>query len=620
MASINFTGLASGLDTRAIIDAILEFEREPIERLETRRTLFSSRRSALEELRSKIGSFETALRDLSSFSTFRGRVANVSDDSVLRATASAGAEAGVFDINVTQLAEAHKIHSFGFDAVDEDLVDDGTITIKSGDNDEITIDVSAANSNKSLNAVRDAINDADAGVQASIIFDGTQNVLTVRAEESGLDNALVVTDSTNLGLTDAGALVTAGLNAELTIDGIDITSSTNRVTGAISGVTLDLVGLSEGTEVTNLEVAQDFDSIVEATEELVSQYNDLLDFFNEQNASGPLAGDTTARSAQAKIQSLFTGGLPGIAVGGIRSLSSLGVSFDGKTGNASLDATVIRDLLDTNFDEIGDLFLSTNRATDPRIQLSGVGSVADGQYAVEVSSVAEQASLTGSGSFTTLRRPEALTIELNGVSSRVVLDSGLDPDEVVDAINAQVALDGVAVTASQEGGVLTIASDAFGADQELYIESSRNGGSRQTGFTRDGGTDFGADLVGRIGGFDATTEGQLLVGAEGTEVEGLSVRVNATTADGDFGFVNISRGLIGTMEQQLKAFTRFGDGSLDLARDSLDAGIEQFNDDIERIEDRLVVRETQLLRQFTEAERAISLLNSQQASFGATGI
>ena len=87
MPTINFTGLASGLDTRAIVDAILEFERKPIERLQTRQSLFSSQRAALDELRSKLTSFETALRDLTSDATFRGRTSTVSDQTVVRATA-----------------------------------------------------------------------------------------------------------------------------------------------------------------------------------------------------------------------------------------------------------------------------------------------------------------------------------------------------------------------------------------------------------------------------------------------------------------------------------------------------------------------------------------------------
>ena len=64
MPAVTFSGLASGLDTRALIDAILSVERRPIERLQQRQALFNQRRAALDELRGKLSAFDSALRDL----------------------------------------------------------------------------------------------------------------------------------------------------------------------------------------------------------------------------------------------------------------------------------------------------------------------------------------------------------------------------------------------------------------------------------------------------------------------------------------------------------------------------------------------------------------------------
>ena len=94
--------------------------------------------------------------------------------------------------------------------------------------------------NTSLEAIRDQINAADAGVAASIINDGSSYRLVVRSEETGTDNALTVTDSTNLNLDVGANEINPAADAQLLIDGIAITSSSNKVTGAIAGVTLDL--------------------------------------------------------------------------------------------------------------------------------------------------------------------------------------------------------------------------------------------------------------------------------------------------------------------------------------------------------------------------------------------
>ena len=229
MANFNFTGLASGIDTRAIIDAIINAERQPIERLREQQSRLGFQKSALDSLGSTLNSFEKSLRDLSSSSTFRARTSSVSDETALTARAGTGAEPGLYDLTVTSLATADKYVSSGLVSPDQGLVGDGTLTIQSGTNDEISIDVSAASGNNTLEDVRDAINAADAGVSAAIVFDGTEYLLSVRATETGTANALTITDSTNLDLDTNPAVQTAA-NAQFNIDGIDITSSSNTIT------------------------------------------------------------------------------------------------------------------------------------------------------------------------------------------------------------------------------------------------------------------------------------------------------------------------------------------------------------------------------------------------------
>jgi flagellar capping protein FliD len=81
--------------------------------------------------------------------------------------------------------------------------------------------------------------------------------------------------------------------------------------------------------------------------------------------------------------------------------------------------------------------------------------------------------------------------------------------------------------------------------------------------------------------------------------------------------MSYSRGLMKTLLASVETMTRFGDGSIDVAREALTNSIERLVTDVENLEYRLQIREAQLVRSFTEAERAISLLQSQQAAFGA---
>ena len=139
---INFGGLASGIDTQALVEAILNAERQPEVRLQNQQATLQGRVSALGDLDSKLTAFSDALHSLSADVTFRGRIATVTQDGFFNATSGAGADTGIFGVEVLGLAAAHKVKSAALVASDQSLVTDGTITIQSGSNEAVTVDVS----------------------------------------------------------------------------------------------------------------------------------------------------------------------------------------------------------------------------------------------------------------------------------------------------------------------------------------------------------------------------------------------------------------------------------------------------------------------------------------------
>ena len=628
IGAFNFAGLASGIDTKALVDAILSVERRPIERLQQREFELNQRKSAFDDLRSKLNGFLTTLRDISSDRTFRGRVTTVSDESILGASAGTAAESGLFSIDVLELAAANKVASTGLSASDEGLVADGTLTLQSGSSDPLTIDVGAASGNNSLQAIRDAINSADAGVAASILYDGADYRLLVRAEETGLDNALTISDSTNLGLDNPANELVAAADARITVDTIEITQSSNKISGVIEGVTLDLLQVTSGTPVT-LQVADDVEGAVEAVSGLVEAYNEAIDFFNEQldrDDPGPLAGDSFTRRLQSTLQSLVSGGVEGIPLGGIRSLSSIGVSFDGRSGRLSLDSAELTELLEERFDEVGELFLTSGSAANPFVSFlsAGPGAVA-GEYAVEVSQAAERAGVVGSRAIRAngLRNDETLTIAVNGQDVVVDLLDGQRIAEVVDTINAALASAGVDAEASDDAGALRLTTGGYGSDQTISVTSNLvdRGNGRQSGFDVTATTDEGLDVAGRIGGLDAEGAGRTLTAPEGSEFSGLTALITATAADvtaagGDFGTISFSAGLTQRLIAELKDVTRVGDGSIESSQEIIDDQLRRISDDVRRLDERLLAREARLVRRFAAAERAISLLQAQQNSLG----
>ena len=629
IGGVTFGGLASGIDTKALIQAIIQAERKPIERLEARQVELNQQKSALDEMRSKLSGFLNTLKDLNTQGTFSGRTTSVSDETVFTASAAPGAELGLFSIEVLELAAANKVKSDGFSASDSGLVSDGTITIQSGSNDPITIDVSSASGNNSLQAVRDAINDADAGVQASVLFDGTDYRLIVRAEESGVDNALTITDGTNLNLDLAANEIVAAADSRITVDGIEVTSSSNKISGALSGVTINLLNTTSGTPVT-LGVADDVAGVVEAVQGLTSSYNEAIKFLNSQldtNSPGPLARDSYARSLQQKLQTFVTTGVDGIPFGEIRSLASIGVSFDGRSGELSVNTADLTELLEERFDEVGRLFQAVGSAVDARIQfVSGSPDTVAGDYAVEITQAAEQASVSGSTRIKNsgLKDPETLTITVGSDSVDVDLAANDKLSDVVSKINSALSTAGIDASAGDDGaGKLQITTGAYGSDVSISVTSSvaDPGNGRQTGFDLTPTTDAGLDVAGKIDGVDAVGAGQLLTADEGSSASGLTVRVNATAADviatgGDFGLVSYSPGLSDRFIGELTEATRFGDGRIDSSQEIIKDQLKNLSDEIDRMEERLVAREARLVRTFGAAEQAIALLQSQQSQLG----
>ncbi|UCF67830.1 MAG: flagellar filament capping protein FliD [Acidobacteriota bacterium] len=631
LGSIAFgQGLASGLDFRSIVNAILEAERFPTRALQRRIDSFTAARDRVQELSDLLTSFNGSLEDLKSSSTIGGKTATLSDaEAGLSVSVNPSADVGSYSIEVTQLAQAHRIRSDGFTDRYSPLVGDGTITIQSGDNELITIDVSADNGNNSLQAIADAINTADEGVVASIINDGTSDILIVRAENTGADNSLTITDTTNLNLTDPANELQAAQDAELTVDGVDITSASNTVGGAIKGVTLTLMETTIGA--VTLTIGEDVDGAKQALRDFVEAYNEVSEYFDRQfgtaefqRASG-LAGNTLVRNVQRQIQGLLTGRVTGIPEGNIDTLAELGIVVADGTGRLEFEESTFDDLVEQGrFDEVRAVIQSTGSTTDSAIVYLGAGSkTVAGTYDIFVTQAAERADVRGKFAVRSegIDNDETLTITLNDDTIDVGLTTGDTIDVIVGRINDALSAAGMQASARSDSDVLVIEADEYGSAYTLTAVSDRpaTGAGRSTGIGKRPITDTGVDVAGTIGGEVAEGVGQVLIGPDDTDVDGLRVRVYATAESiaakgGDFGSVGYSEGLAERFIDAIDGITDPFEGTIKSIKDGFEESIESLELKIERVNERLVRREELLIRQFAAAEQAISQLQLFQAT------
>src|SRR6185295_2498342 len=166
MASpITFGGLASGLDTKSIIAALVGVEGQKVTSLQTRQSNYKTQLTAYETFLGKLNSLQSALEKISDPGQFLAFASHLSTggDAFLSATPTGNAHAGNYDVAISKIAQSTFIRSDGFDDGNAAVGAVGTLTLRVGTTDtDITID----GTNNSLFGIRDAINDSDAAVSA----------------------------------------------------------------------------------------------------------------------------------------------------------------------------------------------------------------------------------------------------------------------------------------------------------------------------------------------------------------------------------------------------------------------------------------------------------------------
>ncbi len=355
MSSVSFSGLATGLDTGSIVAQLVDLKRAPIRRLEARRQLFADQQKALDTFKTKLLALQEAANKLDTANEFSSLKTSSADEDIVTVSADSDAAAGTYDINVTSLAVAQKDISQGFDTLSDD-VGSGTMSFTVGDE---TTDLTFVGST-SIESLAETINNDVAGVSASIVFDGSDTggySLILSGSEPGTDNAFTV-DMSGMsgGTTPVLTTEQAAVDAVFSIDGIDITASSNNPTDVISGLTINLVGASSGTETTTIKVETDAEGISESVSGMVDAYNDLFAYVTEHSGSGgTLRGNPAMSAVASRIESLFSSSLDD-GYGDITLFSEVGV-MRGSGRQLKFDADDFKTAIGDDFNGVRDFFI-----------------------------------------------------------------------------------------------------------------------------------------------------------------------------------------------------------------------------------------------------------------------
>ena len=357
--AIQFSGLASGLDTSSIISQLMSLEQLPITRLQADKTWQSNRLAAFTELDTRLKSFATAITTLSTADTLQQRAVKQNTTDYLTASASSTALAGGrYQVEVVSLAQVQKsVTQTGTASKTSSTFGTGTLDLTVGSTSN-SIAITA--SNNSLEGIAQAINDAGLGVSAAIINDGSANPyrLVLTGNDVGktftLDSSGLVGGADTLGGMDPP--VQAASRAHVRIDTIDVYSDSNTLTEAIPGITLDLVQAKEGST-TTLNVSIDQSSIKSAIQAFAKGYNDVVSFITGQSVideqgGGVLGGDAGINAIKRRLQNMLT--TPFANDGVFSTLSQLGFQTQ-KDGTIIVDDKMLGKALDNNLDSVVNL-------------------------------------------------------------------------------------------------------------------------------------------------------------------------------------------------------------------------------------------------------------------------
>ncbi|MFT3786452.1 MAG: flagellar filament capping protein FliD [Tepidisphaeraceae bacterium] len=450
----------------------------------------------------------------------------------------------------------------------------GTATATTVDGSwEKTVEFTAADT---LTTASQKINELGWGLSAAIINDGSGNTpyrLTLTANNSGRAGRVVFDNgATNLGARtlveaqDAAVFIGEDGSAQPLL----VTSSSNTISGAIRGVTLNLTGVSK--EPITLNIAKNVDNIVEAANTFVTNFNDLVDKMKEYtkfdqttNERGVLLGESAAQDTESEIYAMLNGVVN--KDGKYRVAADVGITV-GDGGHIAFDEQKFKDAFSDDPEAVTRLFTQGAETLDDDFSLQR------------------------------LRQNQGIEKRIGNDKPdfRITLRDGTGVDvDVGDALTM--------------GEVLEAMNDALGTKGEASLDKVNN-----AIIVKDKTTSKGKLLT--ISDYAGSTVAYNL-GISGAARGKFGQASNQFTGKSLLTFNNREIGGIGaSIETRINRLIDPVSGQLTREGNNIDERSQQFQDRIDNIDALLAIKRARLEKQFANMESSLAKLQGQQSSLG----
>lgn len=368
-----------------------------------------------------------------------------------------------------------------------------TISGMRGDGTAVNLTYTVA-AGDTLQQVLDQINDATTGfgagtrpATASIDAQGRIAITDGTAGDSRLALSIVAGNQGG-GRADLGRFTTqqfgrartliAGSDAQFTVDGVSLTRSTNTITDAIADVTLTLQNVSAG-QAANIVVERSPANATGAMKDFVDAYNGIVDFIKTQNTAGVngaanpvLFNDTSLRQGRSSLPQLLLATING-ATTGLSTASTAGLSLQ-LDGKLALDEAKFSTAFTTRYDDLRQLFMERGTSSNSSLTfVSSSGQATGGSYAVDVTSPATRASISGvmaGGTYVDDGTPDSLIVTetASGARATISLANGMTASEIAQALTdafataaAHTIASGAALFSDPAGTTPALATTTF---------------------------------------------------------------------------------------------------------------------------------------------------------------
>ena len=648
---LSSAGVGSGLDVTSLVSSLMAAEQKPLNALTAQASKYTTKLSSLGTFQNNLVTYQATAKALMDSASFQTISASASDNSSVTGSLTSGAVPGNYSLEVNQLAQSQKLVSTGISNASA-IVGSGTISFNFGsiqggnisngrytgatftNNASSSKTVTIDSSNNTLTGISAAINAAGLGITATLINDGssapnrlvltntqtgqTQSMSIAVSGDEGLATLLNYDPSNNSG--QALSELTKAQDAQLKIDGIVITKSSNTITEAITGVTLSLQKINTGNP-TSLSLTRNTNTLTTNLTNFVNGYNTLIGTitsvtaYDQKTKTGAaLYGESSLRAIKNQIRSTLTAALPNS--GGFTNLNQLGISFQ-KDGTLALDSSKLQAAIANSYDKVASLFTATGTSTDTQISYtSATTATKTGSYAVNISQLASQGTLNGNtaaGLIITAGSNDTLQFTLDGVPSTLTLSAGTYATasdlvtELQTKINTNASFINAgssAIVSSTSDGKINFISNGFGLKSTISL--SGNAASSLLGGT--GIAKAGVVMKGSMNGQALSAVGQYLIGAKGDASEGLTIKILGGNT-GPRGTVTYTKGIALSISHLIDTFTSTG-GLIAARKEGINASIKSTNDNMTKTQARLTALQVHYQNMFSHLDTIVSKMTA----------